>query len=187
MLVEDITVKGILILGHQVGVDDDILATSLDSDDYDQCVSETLGMIGLLQHCHKATKNVMKETLKKMLHYVCQFKYIYDCIAFEETVARALVKVDNCVPCILHLHMRFQHATRNTSARKKTIKIAGFINTMAYENEEDPGNYRVPYDPKTGKLAEVTFDDSRVKLQELHLPNILPKTLSQEPDKSEWR
>jgi hypothetical protein len=39
-----------------------------------------------------------------MQFYVQRFKYIYDCILFEESVASALVKVNNCVPCILHLH-----------------------------------------------------------------------------------
>jgi hypothetical protein len=80
-------------------------------------------------------------------------------------------------------------STSIKAARKRqAITIAGFINTMAYgyEDEEDPGNYKVPYDPKTGKIAEVKFDDSGAKLLELHLPKFLPEIMSQEPNKSEW-
>jgi hypothetical protein len=139
--------------------------------------------------------------LKKKLYYVFRFKYIYDCIAFEETVARALVKVDNCVPCILDLHKRIiekmtkmvyyasldEVSTINKTARKRQArKIAGFMNTMAYGDEEDPGNYKVPYHPKTGKIAEVKFDDSRLKQLELNLPKIFPKILSKEPNNPEW-
>jgi hypothetical protein len=111
MLVEDMIAKVVMKKyasckfhlvngGRQVGIDDDILDTSLDPDECDQCVLETLDMVGLLQHYHKAKKPQMKPTLKKMLHYICRFKYINECIAFEERVARALVTVDNCVPCI---------------------------------------------------------------------------------------
>jgi hypothetical protein len=120
MLVEDMKAKGslknfmlhancklhLVNAGRQVGIDDDIVDTSLDPDDYDQCLSATLDMMGLLEHYHNAPKALTKATLKNILYYVCWFKYIYDCIAFEETVARALVKVDSCVPCILHLHKR---------------------------------------------------------------------------------
>jgi hypothetical protein len=71
-------------------------------------------------------------------------------------------------------------STSNKAARKRqAIKIAGFMNTMAYGNEEDPCNYRVPYELKTGNIAEVKFDDSRAKLIELHFPKILQKILSQ--------
>jgi hypothetical protein len=35
---------------------------------------------------------------------------------------------------------------------------------MAYGTPEDPGNYQILFDSKTGKIAEVKFDDSRAKL-----------------------
>jgi hypothetical protein len=41
-----------------------------------------------------------------MLFYGERFKYITYCLAFEESVATALVKVENCVPCILQLYIR---------------------------------------------------------------------------------
>jgi hypothetical protein len=59
-------------VGRQVGIDDEILDTSLDPDDYDQRVLETLDIMGVLDNYYKDKKPPMKETLKKMLHYVCQ-------------------------------------------------------------------------------------------------------------------
>jgi hypothetical protein len=57
---------------------------------------------------------------------------------------------------------------------------------MAYGTPEDPGNYQVPFDSKTGTNSEVKFDDSRAKLLELHLPKILQVILINEPNKTEW-
>jgi hypothetical protein len=73
MLVDGMIVN-LVNVGLQVGIDDYILDTSLDPDDYDQFVVETLDMMRLLQHHHKAKKPPTKATLKKMLHYVCRFK-----------------------------------------------------------------------------------------------------------------
>jgi hypothetical protein len=188
-------------VGRQVGIDDDVLDKGLDLDEYDQCMSETLDMLGVLEHYNNDTFDLKKKVVRKMLFYVQRFKYITDCLAFEESVATALVKVDNCVPCILHLHKRIieklltmvfcasldEISTSNKAARKRQAKkISEYINTIAYGTPEDPGNYQVPFDSKTGKIAEVKFDDSRAKLLELHLPKILEVILMNEPNKTEW-
>jgi hypothetical protein len=114
----------------------------------------------------------MKATLNNMMHYGCRLKYSYDCIAFDETVTRALVKVDNRVPCIFHLNKRIIErlitmvysafldevsTSSKASIKRQAIKTAGFINTIDYGDEEDPGNNKVPYDLKTGKPTEVSF------------------------------
>jgi hypothetical protein len=91
-------------VGRQVGIDDDVLDKGLDLDEYDQCTSEILDMLGVLGHYNNHTFDLKKKVVRKMLFYVQSFKYITYCLAFEESVATALVKVDNCVPCILHLH-----------------------------------------------------------------------------------
>jgi hypothetical protein len=65
--------------------------------------------------------------------------------------------------------VRFQQAARQKEKDKQS-KVAGFINTMIYEDEEGPGNYKVPYDPK--KMEEVKFDDSRAKLLELYFNDV---------------
>jgi hypothetical protein len=35
-------------VGSQVGIDDDVLDKGLDLDEYDQCISETLDMLGVV-------------------------------------------------------------------------------------------------------------------------------------------
>jgi hypothetical protein len=188
-------------VGRRVCIDDDVLEKGLELDEYDQCTSETLDMLGVLEHYNNDTFDLKKKVVRKMLYYVQRFKYITDCLEFEESVETALVKVDNYVPCILHLHkpiiekfmtMVFcasldEISISNKAARKlQAKKISEYINTMAYGTPEEPGNYQAPFDSTTGKIAEVKFDDSRAKLLELHLPKILQVILMNEPNKREW-
>jgi hypothetical protein len=44
----------------------------------------------------------------------------------------------------------------------------------------------VSYDPKTGLIGEVKFDDSRENYLEEELNNILPLFITQEPNKTAW-
>jgi hypothetical protein len=167
-------------VGRQAGLND----TSMDTDYYSQCMSETLDMFGVLELYHNKPLSEQKTLVRRLLIYVCRFKHIDDCLAFEASVSNAIVKVDNQTPCILHLHKRViekimtmiccvsldEVSTTNKAARKRQCKKnAQYINTLAYGNDDDPGNYKVPYDTKTCKIAEVKFDDSRAKQLELHL------------------
>jgi hypothetical protein len=188
-------------VGRQVGIDDDVLDKGLDLDEYDQCTSETLDMLGVLEHYNNDTFDLEKKFVRKLFVYIQRFKYITDCLAFEESAATAHVKVENCVPCILHLHKRIIEklitmvfcvslddiSTINKTAIKcQAKKISEYINTMAYGTPEDPGKYQVPFDSKTRKIAEVKFDYSRAKLLELQLPKIVQVILMNTPNKTEW-
>jgi hypothetical protein len=78
-------------------------------------------------------------------------------------------------------------STTNKDARKRQCKnIVQYINTLAYGNDDDPGNYKVAYDTKTGKIAEVKFDDSRAKQLELYLQKIIPKIITVVAKHSSW-
>jgi hypothetical protein len=79
-------------------------------------------------------------------------------------------------------------STSNKEARKKQAKkISDIINTRAFGTVEDPGTYKVPFDSKSGKVAEVKFDDSRAKTLEAELSKILPNIITKEESrKSEW-
>jgi hypothetical protein len=57
---------------------------------------------------------------------------------------------------------------------------------IAYDKPDEPGNYKVPNDPKTEKKSVVTFDDSRANTLAQHLPKILPKIMADVPNKSDW-
>jgi hypothetical protein len=106
----------------------------------------------VLEHYNNDTFDLKKKGVRKKLFYIQRFKYITDCLKFEESVATALVKVDNCVPCIEHLHnliieklmtMFFCASLDEISRSNKTArKRQANINTMAYGTPEDPGNYQ---------------------------------------------
>jgi hypothetical protein len=70
--------------GCQVGIDDDVLDKGLELDEYDHCNSESLDMMGVIEHYNRETFDLKKTVVKKMLFYVQRFKYNTDCLAFEE-------------------------------------------------------------------------------------------------------
>jgi hypothetical protein len=139
-------------VGRQVGIDYDVLNKGLDLDWYDQCTSEKLDMVGVFWHYNNDTFDLKKKVVRKMLFYVQRSKYITYCLAFEESVATALVKVDNFVPFILHLHKRIIEklstmvfcaslddiSTSYKAARKhQAKKISEYISAMAYGTPYD--------------------------------------------------
>jgi hypothetical protein len=65
-----------------LGIDDDVLDERLYLDEYDQCNSETLDMMGVLEHYNNGTFDLKKKVLRKMLFHVQRFKYITDCLTF---------------------------------------------------------------------------------------------------------
>jgi hypothetical protein len=70
-------------VGCRVGIDDDVLDKGLDLDEYDQCTSETLDMLGVLEFYNNDNFDLKKKAVMKMLYYIQRFKYITDCLAFE--------------------------------------------------------------------------------------------------------
>jgi hypothetical protein len=110
-----------------------------------------------------------------MLNFVVRFSYCFYCIVFEKSVLQYMVEVDNQVPCILHMHKR---------------KIIDINNKSAFGTVDDPITYKVPFDSKTGTVADLKFDDSRANTLEEELSKILPilitKEESQKSQKSEW-
>jgi hypothetical protein len=67
-------------IGHQVGINDYVLDKGLDLDEYDQCTSETLDMLGVLEHYNNDTFDLKKKVVRKLLFYVQRFTYITDCL-----------------------------------------------------------------------------------------------------------
>jgi hypothetical protein len=76
--------------------------------------------------------------------------------------------------------------TNKAASKHQCKKIAQYINTLAYSTADDPGNYKVTYDIKSGKIAEIKFDDSGAKQPELHLQKIIPKIIAGVSNKSSW-
>jgi hypothetical protein len=143
----------------------------------------------------------MKKLGRVLLTCLARMINLCDVIAYESSVVNAMCKAEHQLPCVLHLHKRViekimtmiycmsvdEVSKTNKNARKRQIvKIAHIINTIAYGTPIDPGTYRVPYDPKTGLIGEVEFDDSRAKDLEEELNAILPLLITQEPNKTAW-
>jgi hypothetical protein len=78
-------------------------------------------------------------------------------------------------------------STTNKAARKRQWKkISQYSNTLAYGAAEYLGNYKVHYATKSGKIAEVKFDDSRANQLELHLQKSSLKIITGVANKSSW-
>jgi hypothetical protein len=158
-------------------------------------------MFGVLELYHSKPHSAQKTLVSRLLRCVCRFKLIDDCLTFEAPVSKAIVKVENKIPCMLHLHKKVieklitiffcvsldEVSTINKAARKyQCNKIAQYINSLAYSTADDPGNYKLNYDTKSGKIAEVKFDDSHAKQLELHLQKNILKIITGVANKSGW-
>jgi hypothetical protein len=50
--------------------------------------------------------NLITQAFVPPCHILCKHVYMYDCRAFEESASQTIVKVDNQINCLLHLHKR---------------------------------------------------------------------------------
>jgi exonuclease III len=73
--------------------------------EYNQALLSAIDLIGLQDHW-EFPHNERKEKVALALHYVCRFQYYHGVIVFQKSVEDAMVRVENGVPCILHLHKR---------------------------------------------------------------------------------
>jgi hypothetical protein len=188
--------------GRQASIDDDIdQHKPIDPYENDQLLKEMLDLFGVLESVNKKQPKDMKKLARVLLTCLARMSNLRDVIAYESSVVNAMCKAEHQLPCVLHLHKRViekvmtmiycvsldEVLTTNKNARKRQIvKIAHIINTIAYGTRTDPGTYRVPYDPKTGLIGEVKFDESRAKDLEEELNAILPLLITQEPNKTAW-
>jgi hypothetical protein len=117
------------------------------------------------------TKN---DLVLRSLQLVCRIQYCQDVFDFEGSVSRAMIKVQNAVPFILHLHKRIiekimslvyalclnEHSKDNKQQRLEYAKnMSDFLNENAFGSPDKPGFYHVPMDQKTVYLGEVKFND----------------------------
>jgi hypothetical protein len=167
--------------GHQAGIDDDIGSAGvapINQYEYEQLLSEMLDKLGILSSVHKLEVPKKKCLARVMLTCLAHISRCKDVLSYESSVLHAMVLAENKVPCILHLHkgvmeksismiysISLDEVSRtNKNARKRQAgKISGIINVSAFGRPGDPGTYKVPFDPKTGKVREVKFDDSHAK------------------------
>jgi hypothetical protein len=164
-------------------------------------LSETLDKLGVLGSVHKLEGPEKKRLARVILTCLACISRCKDLLAYKSSVLQAMVLAEHQVPCILHLHKRVMEKIMsmiysisldevlktNKNARKRQVgNISGIINVSAFGRPGDPGTYKVPFGPKTGKVGEVKFDDSRAKYLEPFLPTILSLIITKEPLQRKW-
>jgi predicted nucleic acid-binding Zn-ribbon protein len=169
---------------------------------YQQAVLKTLNTLGLGQKYARAEFPEQVEVLRSHLALVCRMMALTDVARFKHSVSTAMMKIENAVPCILHLHKRLMEKIlslimlkslaeqeKHKSARlRHAEKMSKILNENAFGCANDPGTYSVPMDEKTGELGEVKFNDGYAKDVEKVLSSILPKLLTKpESNCSQWK
>jgi hypothetical protein len=73
---------------------------------YQQGILKTLNTLGEGQKYTKADFLDQVEGTRQFLSLVCEMKYSTDVARFKRSVADAMLRNENAVPCVLHLHRR---------------------------------------------------------------------------------
>jgi hypothetical protein len=89
--------------GHATSIDDNHTLGVLS---YAQKLRETMATLELWKENCDLPQPEQVELVCLSLHLVCRMQYYQDVFDFEDSVSRAMIKVQNAVPCILHLHKR---------------------------------------------------------------------------------
>jgi hypothetical protein len=168
---------------------------------YQQGILKTLNTLGVGQKYAKADFLDQVEGARQFLSLVCEMKYWTDVARFKRSVADAMIRIENAVPCVLHLHKRVMEKilslifTRSLGEQEKTKavrlvhaeKMSKWLNEKAFGTVDDPGTYSVPMDDKTGELGEVKFNDGYAKDVENVLSELITKFLTKPESKcSKW-
>jgi hypothetical protein len=73
---------------------------------YQQALLKTLNTLGLVQKYARAEFPEQVEGLRTHLALMCRMMALTDVARFKNSVSTAMMKIENDVPCILHLHKR---------------------------------------------------------------------------------
>jgi hypothetical protein len=73
---------------------------------YQQAVLKTLNTLGVGQKYALAEFPEQVEVLRTHLALMCRMMALTDVARFKYSVSTAMMKIENAVPCILHLHKR---------------------------------------------------------------------------------
>jgi hypothetical protein len=73
---------------------------------YQQAVLKTLNTLGLGQKCVRREFPEQVEGLRTHLTLMCRMMALTEVARFKHSVSTAMMKIENYVPCILHLQKR---------------------------------------------------------------------------------
>jgi hypothetical protein len=132
--------------------------------------------------------------MRKYAHY-------HDAFTFGESVKDSYSKVENQVPCVLHLHkcviekvltLLFTRSLDELASGEKTKRIKhietlqSYFNTLALGNKNKPGHWKFPI--KNGdEVGDCSFTDMQAKYIEEKLGDIIEKAfLLKKSRKDDW-
>jgi hypothetical protein len=156
---------------------------------YQQAVLKMLNTLGLgVKYAHALLPEQVEAVIYSLYH-ICEMCKWTAASSFNDSVTAAMMKIENTVPCMLHLHKRIIEKIlslvslgvqeSNKAARlRHTELMVKWLNEKAFGEPDDPGTYSVPMDEKTGELGEVKFNDNYAQRVEETLADILPKFLT---------
>jgi hypothetical protein len=159
---------------------------------YQQGIMNTLHTLGVGQKYAQAEFRDQVEGARQFLSLVCGMKYWTDVASSWQYVADAMIRIENAVPCVLHLHKRvmkkiisliFSRSLGEQEKKKSArllhaLKMSKWLNEKAFVTVDDPRTYCVPMDDNTGELGEIKFNYGYAKDVEKVLSELIPKFLA---------
>jgi hypothetical protein len=137
----------------------------------------------------------------RALRITSKYAHYRDAFTFGESVKVSYSKVENQVPCVLHLHKRiiekvptllFTRSLDELASGEKTKRIKhietlqSYVNTLALDTENKPGHWKCPL--KNGdEVGDCSFTDMQAKDIEEKLGDIIEKAfLLEKSRKDDW-
>jgi hypothetical protein len=132
--------------------------------------------------------------MRKYAHY-------HDAFTFGESVKGSYIKIENQVPCVLHLHkcvienvltLLFTRSLDELASGKKTKRIKhtkrlqSYVNTIAFGSDTKPGHWKCPI--KNGdEVCDCSLTDMQAKYIAEKLGDIIEKAFTLDKSrKDDW-
>jgi hypothetical protein len=155
---------------------------------YLENVASTLSTLGLVTTPKKSLKSKTNSIIRA-LRIMRQYEHYHDAFTFGESVKGSYSKVENQVPCVLHLHKRviekvlmllFTRSLDELASGEKTKRIKcidtlqSYVNTLALGTDNKPGHWKCPI-KKGDKVGDYSFTDMQAKDIKEKLGGIIEK------------
>jgi hypothetical protein len=137
----------------------------------------------------------------RALRIIRKYAHYHDAFTFGESVKGSYSKVENQVPCVLHLHKRvigkvltllFTRSLDELAIMEKTKRIThierlqSYVNIIALGSDTKPGHWKCPI--KNGdEVGDYSFTDMQAKDIEERFGEIIEKALTLDKShKDDW-
>jgi hypothetical protein len=183
-----------------VGISPGLYDPMDDARRYNRLVNDCLARLDMATTHGILLPNERKELVGKMLFFICRLKHCHNAVKFENCLNVSKSRVEDAVPCILHMHKRIiekvmtlifiialdEASSTNKSTRaKKVADMEHHINTIAFGTEDKPGRYCIPYDKQKSEILDVSFNDEWAQRLEKKFEVLIPLMLKKPSSRSD--